>query len=134
MDDKKLIDQARQAMKRSIAPFSGFRVGAALLAADGQVILGCNIENYSLSLSICAERVAIFKALSEGILDFRKLAIVSNGSSVITPCGACRQMLAEFAPQIEIILTDNGNSYRNVSVSELLPMAFDIKDIKLINS
>ena len=97
VDRELLISAARQALEMAIAPLSGYMVGAALLTAEGKIYSGCNIENTSLSLSICAERVALLKALSEGEREFKAIAIVSSGLSHCPPCGACRQMLYEFA-------------------------------------
>src|SRR5687768_15147603 len=98
-----LIEAARKARANALAPFSGFEVGAALETADGVVITGCNIENATYGLTVCAERVAMWKALSEGHRQFRRIAIVADAP---TPCGACRQILWEFGGDLEVILAD----------------------------
>ena len=122
-----LIKEARQAQERAIAPLSGFRVGAALETKRGRIYTGCNIENLSLSLSICAERVALLKALSEGERDFRAMAIVTSSEKPASPCGACRQMLWEFAPDISLVLTGpEGNERKVFFIPELLPEPFDL--------
>lgn len=121
---RELIEQAAQAKERAIVPLSGFRVGAALLTTEGRCYLGCNIENTSLSLSICAERVAFLKALSEGEKSFQALAIVSDSEGIITPCGACRQLIWEFAPQITVIMNNPRGDVRWARIGDLLPQAF----------
>lgn len=117
-----LVQHALQAYGRSYSPYSHFPVGAALLTRSGRVITGCNIENASYGLTVCAERVAIWKAVSEGDTEFVALAVVTstNGS----PCGACRQVMAEFAPHMPVIIADTTGSYRVTTVSGLLPDAF----------
>jgi len=119
-----LIRKAGQVKEKAIAPISGFRVGAALLTAGGRCYLGCNIENISLSLSICAERVAFLKALSEGETRFEALAIISDSETVVTPCGACRQLIWEFAPAITIIMGNPGGDVQWAKITDLLPQAF----------
>lgn len=123
-DQHYLINQAQKAMENSIAPYSNFRVGAALLADSGKIYSGCNIENPSLSLSICAERVAMLKALSEGERKFAAIAIASSSANYCPPCGACRQVLFEFAPEIEIIIANASGSIIIKKVRELLPLPF----------
>ncbi|MEW5803700.1 MAG: cytidine deaminase [bacterium] len=125
---RELMQKAGQAKEKAIAPISGFRVGAALLTAGGRCYLGCNIENISLSLSICAERVAFLKALSEGETSFSALAIVSDSESVVTPCGACRQLIWEFAPEITIIMGNPGGDIQWTRITDLLPQAFHYLD------
>jgi cytidine deaminase len=122
-DIDRLIDSAEEAMGRAIVPYSGFRVGAALLDREGNIYTGCNIENPSLMLSACAERVALTKALSEGSTAFRAVAIVSGDGRYCTPCGACRQMLAEFAPGAAIFLKSSGGT-KKFTAEELLPHPF----------
>lgn len=124
---KDLLRRAQDAKIKSIADFSKFHVGAALLTADGKIFTGCNIENFSLSLSICAERVALFKALSEGERDFIKIAVVSDDSNHCPPCGTCRQVLFEFAPQISVVMINKDNIIKEISIKELLPYPFDVK-------
>jgi cytidine deaminase len=118
-----LIKEAEEARTHAIAPFSGFTVGVALVTEGGTVYRGCNIENPSLMLSVCAERVAIVKALSEGERSFRAMAIISGDGRDCFPCGACRQLLAEFAPEIEIYLASDAG-IRKYTLPGLLPYPF----------
>ncbi len=118
-----LIAEAEKAMDRALAPYSGYDVGAALLTTGGKIYRGCNLENPSLMLSFCAERAALVKALTEGEKHFRALAIVSGDGRYCYPCGMCRQMMAEFAPNIEIFLVSE-NGIRKYMLSELLPFPF----------
>lgn len=118
-----LISAAEGALKNAIAPYSGFKVGAALFASDGTIFTGCNVENPSLMLSFCAERVTLLKALSEGHRSFTALAVVSGEGEYCFPCGACRQMLSEFAPGLTLYLKSN-EGIKSYSISELLPDAF----------
>ncbi len=124
MSPLELLELARRASERAIAPFSGLKVGAALLGASGRVYLGANIESRTLGLTVCAERVALWKGLSEGEREFKALALTAfkGGEEVrgMTPCGACRQLLFEFAPGVEIILNDG----RRFRIEELLPEPF----------
>ena len=126
-----LIAAAREAAIRAHAPYSGFRVGAALLAGDGRIFTGCNIENASYGLTLCAERVALAKAISEGATDFRALAIAGGAADhPASPCGACRQALAEFCPPRMPVwyagLT--AGSARAITLGKLLPQAFALDD------
>lgn len=125
VDREQLISIARQAQEMAIAPLSGYLVGAALLTANGRIYSGCNIENTSLSLSLCAERVALLKALSEGEREFRAIAIASSGLSRCSPCGACRQLLYEFAPHIEVVMTDSKGQVISTKIEKLLPLPFN---------
>lgn len=122
-DINRLIKEAKDAKKKAVAPYSGFMVGAALVTDKGSIYHGCNIENPSLMLSFCAERGALINALSEGENVFKAMAIVSDDKGYCFPCGACRQMLAEFAPDIEIYLVSD-KGIKKFSVSELLPHQF----------
>ena len=126
MDDQvhAVIDAALEARKRAYAKYSDFLVGAALLTTDGKVYSGCNVENVSYGLTICAERAAAFTAVAAGERRFEMLAIASSGG--VTPCGACRQVLAEFAPGLPILLVDveRPGEIVEVSLRELLPGAF----------
>jgi cytidine deaminase len=116
---------ARQARERARAAYSHFKVGAALETVDGRVITGCNIENATYGLTMCAERVAMFKALSEGDRAFRRIAIVADTESPTPPCGACRQILWEFGGDLEVILGNPRGETARFRLSELLPHPFD---------
>ncbi|SDF24355.1 cytidine deaminase [Sporolituus thermophilus] len=118
-----LIAAASKARELAYTPYSRFQVGAALLAKSGRLYLGCNIENASYGLTICAERTAIFKAISEGERDFAALAVIANTNEPVTPCGACRQVMAEFGINRVILCTTNGQR-REATLDELLPYAF----------
>ena len=117
-----LLALAARARRAAHAPYSGFAVGAALLAADGRVFTGCNVENASLGLTVCAERVAVMKAVSEGARDFLALAIA--GSGPVPPCGACRQVLSEFAPDMRVFWRGAGRRIVSRSLARLLPESF----------
>jgi cytidine deaminase len=125
-----IVSAARNARERAIAPFSDFKVGAALETADGRVVTGCNIENSTYGLTMCAERVAIFKALSEGHRSFTRIAIVADTSQTTSPCGACRQMLWEFAGDIEVILANLTAITTTHQLKDLLPHPFDARFIE----
>jgi len=120
---EKLTEEAKQAREKAFAPYSRFTVGAALITAQGKIYHGCNIENPSLMMSFCAERAALISALSEGEKDFKALAIVSDSKDYCFPCGACRQMIAEFAPEVEIYLA-SAKGIKKFSIKELLPHQF----------
>ena len=122
MPPEELIARAALARGFAYAPYSGYKVGAALLAASGRVYLGANVENAVYSLTVCAERVAVFKAISEGEQEFEAIAVVtSNGGS---PCGACRQVLREFASHIPVFIANADGDFRRRNVDELLPDSF----------
>lgn len=125
--DETLLALAKEAMKRSYSPYSNYPVGAALLCEDGRIFQGCNIENASFGLTNCAERTAMFKAISEGAEGFTTIAIASRGSAP-WPCGACRQVLNEFAPNIRVIVTWDGK-VDEMPLSELLPHGFGPKSL-----
>ncbi|MDI6710021.1 MAG: cytidine deaminase [Thermoanaerobacterales bacterium] len=127
MTDRELVERALAARSGAYAPYSGFEVGAALLAADGTVYTGANIENASYGLSICAERVAVFKAVSEGRREFTALAVASGGDDYCRPCGACRQVLAEFAPDLRLLMANARGDFRETRLAELLPEAFRLR-------
>lgn len=120
-----LLEQARQAAQNAYAPYSGYQVGAALLDSDGKVHLGCNVENASYSLTNCAERTAIFKAVSEGVRSFQALAVWVEADFIFPPCGACRQVINEFAPRIPVIF-GNAHQYEITDAATLLPSAFSL--------
>jgi len=122
VDYENLIAEAMKAREKAHAPYSCFAVGAALLARSGRIYTGCNVENASYGLSICAERVAVFKAVSEGERDFEAIAVVTEKG--VPPCGACRQVLMEFEEDIQVIVADEAGVYRVFSLQELLPEAF----------
>jgi cytidine deaminase len=125
MTDAELIARATAARDLAYAPYSGFAVGAALLARDGRVFTGCNVENASYGLAVCAERVALFKAVSEGAREFARLAVVAGAEAFVSPCGACRQVLWEFAPDLVVISADLKGRVRRWTLRELLPDPFD---------
>jgi len=120
-----LVAAARAARERAVADFSGFRVGAALETADGQIITGCNIENASYGLTVCAERVAIFKAISEGHRAFRRIVVVADTASPTPPCGACRQIMWEFCGDIEVVMANLTAVTASLQMQDLLPLPFD---------
>jgi len=125
MKDVDLVKSAKSASENAIVPFSGFHVGAALLATDGRLFLGCNIENHSLSMSICAEHVALVNALSCGVREFEKIAVWADCESYVTPCGRCRQLIFEFAPDTDVIMANRECEFIVRPIRELLPMAFE---------
>ena len=121
-----LISAALEASRNAVAPYSGFHVGAALLTASGQIIAGANVESASYGLTCCAERVALFKALTQGERHFRAIAIVAPANGGPMPCGACRQLLAEYAPRAAVWIADSRRPARiqQFSVAQLLPKPF----------
>ena len=121
--DEELLRRAREALKNAYAPYSRYRVGACILAADGRMFCGCNVENASYGLTICAERGAVMAAVASGAREFTRIAIVSEGS-LPWPCGACRQVLREFATDIEVLVQDSEGNTHRATLSELLPMSF----------
>lgn len=112
-------------LDRSYCPYSHFPVGAALECADGTVFTGCNIENAAYGLTICAERTAIFKAVSEGHRDFKRIVIAGKSEDYCVPCGSCRQVMQEFAPQMEVICLNGKGEAKHFALKELLPYGFD---------
>lgn len=125
MTDKELIEIARQYREHSYSPYSRFKVGAAVLTAGGKVYGGCNIENSSYGLTNCAERTAIFKAVSEGEREFEALAVIAGTEEPCSPCGACRQVMADFRIP-RIIMANLRGEVKTVSLAELLPCAFGL--------
>jgi cytidine deaminase len=125
MDDQMLVKHAMEVRKHAYCPYSKFPVGAALLCADGSVYTGVNIENAVNGLSLCAERVALFKAVSEGKHNFVKIAVVCS-ARYCQPCGACRQVLYEHAPDLEILMGNPKGEFKRISIRELLPEAFSL--------
>jgi cytidine deaminase len=124
-DSEKLIEIAKQARAKASAPFSNFKVGAVLVGKMGETFTGCNIENASYGLTMCAERVAIFKAVSEGARDFQKIVVVADTEDLTPPCGACRQIIWEFCGDVEIILANLQGKTEIFQMKELFPRAFD---------
>jgi cytidine deaminase len=125
-DRDRLVAAARAARENAVAGFSGFKVGAALETADGSIITGCNVENATYGLTICAERVAMFKALSEGHRVFTSVAVVADTADPTPPCGACRQILWEFCGDIEIILVNPRGKTETYQLKDLFPKPFDV--------
>ena len=124
-----LVAAATSARELAFAPFSKFRVGAALRAVDGTVVAGCNVESASYGLTMCAERVAIFKGVSEGLTRFTAVAVVTDVAELTPPCGACRQLLWEFAPDATVTLANTAGRSETFSVRELLPRGFDASQL-----
>jgi cytidine deaminase len=120
-----LFESAKLARELAVAPFSEFKVGAALETEDGRIFTGCNIENASYGLTICAERVAIFKAVSEGVRKFRRIAVIADSPKTTPPCGACRQIIWEFCGDVPVLMFDMQGNCEEMSMAELLPKAFD---------
>ena len=128
MNSQELVAQASEARRRAYAPYSHYKVGAALLGKSGKVYLGCNVENASYSHTVCAERTAVLKAVSEGETEFEAIAVVTkNGGS---PCGACRQVLSEFAPELTVYIADQQGEFRKTTLSKLLPDSFTPAHLK----
>ncbi len=121
-----LTEAALSARRNALAPFSGFQVGAALEDAAGRIHTGCNVENATYGLTICAERVAVFKAISEGVREFRRIAVAADTETLTPPCGACRQILWEFCRDIEIVLVNAAGKTESYRLSELFPKPFDV--------
>jgi cytidine deaminase len=125
-----LIEKATNARLQSVAPFSNFMVGAAVRTENGKVYTGCNVESASYGLTVCAERIAIWKALSEGERHFTGLAVVADTESLTPPCGTCRQIIWEFAKHATIVLANLRGQQETVSIKDLLPRAFDARFLK----
>jgi cytidine deaminase len=124
------VKAALLAKRRAYAPYSGFRVGAALLASDGRVYSGCNIEISTFALTLCAERTAIFKAVSEGDRNFKAIAVVSDDPEYTPPCGACRQVLMDLAGNIDILMVNKVGKVRILKLNKLLPHAFGQRNLE----
>ncbi len=125
-----LIEAATRARLQSVAPFSNFLVGAAVRTANGKIYTGCNVESASYGLTVCAERVAIWKALSEGERQFTELAVVADTDALTPPCGTCRQIIWEFSKQATIVLANLRGQSQIVLIGDLLPRAFDARFLK----
>jgi len=126
-DKDRLVAAARAARENAVAGFSGFKVGAALETADGSIITGCNVENATYGLAVCAERVAMFKALSEGHRAFTSVAVVADTADPTPPCGACRQILWEFGGDLEVFLANLTEHKGTFRMRDLLPLPFDAR-------
>lgn len=120
-----LLAAARAVRERAVADFSGFKVGAALETADGRIVTGCNIENASYGLTVCAERVAIFTAIAEGHRAFTRIVVVADTTSPTPPCGACRQIMWEFCGDIEVVMANLTAETATLQMKDLLPLPFD---------
>jgi cytidine deaminase len=124
-DSDRLVAAARAAREHAVAPFSGFKVGAALLTRSGRVFGGCNVENASYGLTVCAERVALLKALSEGERDFAMIAVVADTAAPTPPCGPCRQLVWEYCGDIPVVLATLDAVAGRYQMADLLPLPFD---------
>ncbi len=127
---KRLVESAKQAREKAFAPFSNFKVGAAVKTKGGKVFTGCNIESASYGLTVCAERVAIWKAISEGEKEFTNVAVVADTEDLTPPCGACRQIIWEFCGDVPVTFANLKGNVETVQMKELLPRAFDTKFLK----
>ena len=125
MTKNHLIEKAKEVSRKAYAPYSNYKVGAALLTKSGKVYTGCNIENSSYGLTNCAERTAVFKAVSEGEMEFEEMVIYADSPNLPTPCGACRQVLSEFGSELKITIISN-KEQMETSISELLPLGFKL--------
>ena len=125
MTAEELIDRAREVRENACADYSHYKVGAALVAANGKVYTGCNVENSTYGLTVCAERVALWKALSEGERKFTRIAVVTASDPPASPCGACRQLLWEYCGDIEVILANLQGLRRTLTLAEIFPRPFD---------
>lgn len=123
--DRELVAHARRARRRALAPYSNFKVGAALRTRRGEIVTGCNVENASYGLTLCAERVAVFKAVSEGLRRFDAIAVVADSKRPTAPCGPCRQILWELCGDVLVHMASRGGRVVSRRLSELLPMPFD---------
>nr|WP_147532396.1 cytidine deaminase [Bacillus marasmi] len=130
MNQKQIIEEAKVAREKAYVPYSKFKVGAALVTADGKIYHGCNIENAAYSVTICAERTALFKALSEGDNKFEKLVVIADTERPVSPCGACRQVISELCPKdMTVVLTNLKGDVQEITVEDLLPGAFSSEDL-----
>ena len=124
-----LISRACEARARAHAPYSGFAVGAAIETSDGRMVVGCNVENASFGLTVCAERVAVAAAVAAGLLEWRRLVVVVDAPVPVAPCGACRQVLGEFCDDLDIVLATIDGGLVETSLAELLPRRFGAVDL-----
>ncbi|HSP87448.1 MAG TPA: cytidine deaminase [Ignavibacteriaceae bacterium] len=131
MDHNQLAEKAIEAKSKALPPYSNFHVGAALLTDDGKIYLGANIENSSYSLTVCAERVAVFKAISEGERKFKTIAIASDDAGFCSPCGACRQVLNDLCgSEIDVILVNQKKELKILKLADLLPLPFGDSNLR----
>ena len=130
MDKKELIDAAMKVRENAYAPFSKFKVGAAIETEDGQIIDGCNVESASYGLTVCAERVAIWKAISQGKRKIKHIAVVADTEDLTPPCGVCRQIIWEFGGDVPVTMANLHGKTETVQMKDLLPRAFDTKFLK----
>lgn len=128
--NEELVEAAKAARENSYAPFSDFHVGAALETEDGEIVSGCNVESASYGLTVCAERVAIWKAISEGKHQIKNIAVVADTEELTPPCGVCRQIIWEFGGNIPVTLANLNGKRETLEMKELLPRAFDTKFLK----
>jgi cytidine deaminase len=126
---EKMVKAASDARRRALAPYSGFKVGAAIRTESGVIYSGCNVENATLGLTVCAERVALFKALSEGARRFTDVTVVTSAERPTPPCGACRQLLWEYCGDVAVHMVSTRGRRRGLTLGELLPYAFDKRDL-----
>ncbi len=130
LGEDQLIQKARDAQQHAYAPYSRFLVGAALLAKDGRIFLGCNVENSTLGATLCAERTAVANAVCHGVRHFSKIVIVSNSDDPVMPCGICRSVLFEFAPDLEIIAVSSSGQIEKMKLGDLYPKGFRLNSEK----
>lgn len=128
--EQELIDAAADVRERAYAPYSNFKVGAAVETEDGTIYTGCNVESASYGLTVCAERVAIWKGISRGVTKFGRIAVVVDTEELTPPCGVCRQIIWEFCGDVPVILANLHGKTETIMMSELLPRAFDSKFLK----
>ncbi len=128
MTDRELLILAQEASEKAYAPYSRFKVGAALECEDGSIFTGCNIENSALGSTMCAERVAVYKAVSEGAKEFSRIAIYGEGEDYCMPCGSCRQVLSEFSKDMEVLCARSSGGYVSYRLKELMPHPFRLGD------
>ncbi|XP_059169425.1 cytidine deaminase-like [Physella acuta] len=133
MSVEELVKKSSEAKKHSYSPYSKFRVGAAVMTTEGKIFTGCNVENASYGLSICAERTAIVKAVSEGCKEIKAIAVATDMDDYVTPCGACRQFLLEFGDDYDVYLTKPDMTYVKTSPKELLPLGFSPRTLAEYN-
>lgn len=127
---EKLIESAKQVRENAFAPYSEFKVGSAVVSKDGRIFTGCNVESASFGLTVCAERVAIWKAVSEGVIQLEHISVVADTEKLTPPCGVCRQIIWEFCGNVSVTMANLKGDTETVSMKELLPRAFDTKFLK----